>query len=114
MSRTCGTARTCAGAGALGALKGLGSRNLHCLPVILLLALCWLALAHKVPITAHACSLPHTDSHSSCPPLPPRRLALAHKVPIITTIAGAKATSQALRGLKSGVLEQVPLQDYFN
>ncbi|GAB4823138.1 hypothetical protein N2152v2_010184 [Parachlorella kessleri] len=42
-----------------------------------------------------------------------RRLALAHKVPIITTIAGAKATAQALGGLKQGQLEQVPLQDYF-
>jgi carbamoyl-phosphate synthase large subunit len=42
-----------------------------------------------------------------------RRLALAHKVPLVTTIAGAKATVQALRGLKEGGLEQVPLQDYF-
>ena len=43
-----------------------------------------------------------------------RRLALAAKVPLITTVAGAKATVQALRGMKEdGGLEQVPLQDYF-
>ena len=43
-----------------------------------------------------------------------RRLALAAKVPLITTVAGAKATTQALRGMKEdGGLEQVPLQDYF-
>jgi carbamoyl-phosphate synthase large subunit len=42
-----------------------------------------------------------------------RRLALANKVPLITTVAGAKATVQALRGMKEGGLEQVPLQDYF-
>jgi carbamoyl-phosphate synthase large subunit len=34
-------------------------------------------------------------------------------VPIITTIAGAKATVAALGGMRQGVLEQVPLQDYF-
>lgn len=43
-----------------------------------------------------------------------RRLALGAKVPLITTVAGAKATVQALRGMKEGGgLEQVPLQDYF-
>jgi carbamoyl-phosphate synthase large subunit len=42
-----------------------------------------------------------------------RRLALGAKVPLITTVAGAKATVQALRGMKQGGLEQVPLQDYF-
>ena len=42
-----------------------------------------------------------------------RRAALAHKVPIITTIAGAKATVEALRDLQGSTLEQVPLQDYF-
>jgi len=43
-----------------------------------------------------------------------RRLALAAKVPLITTVAGAKATVQALKGMKEGGgLEQVPLQDYF-
>ena len=34
-------------------------------------------------------------------------------MPIITTVSGAKATATALKGLKSGPLEQVPLQDYF-
>jgi carbamoyl-phosphate synthase large subunit len=42
-----------------------------------------------------------------------RRLALGAKVPLITTVAGANATVQALRGMKDGGLEQVPLQDYF-
>jgi carbamoyl-phosphate synthase large subunit len=42
-----------------------------------------------------------------------RRLALGLKIPIITTVAGAKATTQALAGLKEGPLKQVPLQDYF-
>lgn len=42
-----------------------------------------------------------------------RRLALAYKVPIITTVAGAKATTSALAGMQRGPLHQVPLQDYF-
>lgn len=42
-----------------------------------------------------------------------RRLALGAKVPLITTVAGAKATTQALEGLRDGSLEQIPLQDYF-
>lgn len=42
-----------------------------------------------------------------------RRLALAYKVPIITTVAGAKATTSALAGMQKGPLHQVPLQDYF-
>ena len=42
-----------------------------------------------------------------------RRLALAAKVPLITTVAGAKATVQALGGMREGGLEQIPLQDYF-
>lgn len=41
-----------------------------------------------------------------------RRLALAYKVPIVTTVAGAKATVEALRGMKDGPLEMIPLQDY--
>ena len=39
-----------------------------------------------------------------------RRLALALKIPIITTVAGARATTEALKGLKSGPLTQTPLQ----
>lgn len=42
-----------------------------------------------------------------------RRMALAHKVPIITTVAGAKATAEAIRSLKSSSLEMVALQDFF-
>ena len=44
-------------------------------------------------------------------------MTLSHElmlqVPIITTIAGARATAQALKGIKAGPLHQVPLQDYF-
>lgn len=39
-----------------------------------------------------------------------RRLALGLKVPIITTVAGARATALALRGLVTKPLEMVPLQ----
>ena len=39
-----------------------------------------------------------------------RRLALGLKIPIITTVAGARATTEALRGLKAGPLTQTPLQ----
>lgn len=42
-----------------------------------------------------------------------RRTALAHKVPIITTLAAARATVEALKDMSKGELEQVPLQDYF-
>ena len=37
----------------------------------------------------------------------------AAKVPLITTVAGANATTQALRGIREGGLELIPLQDYF-
>ena len=39
-----------------------------------------------------------------------RRTALGLKVPIITTVAGARATALALRGLVSKPLDMVPLQ----
>jgi len=42
-----------------------------------------------------------------------RRLALSMQIPIITTIAGAKATAQALGVVNKGTLKQVPLQDFF-
>jgi carbamoyl-phosphate synthase large subunit len=42
-----------------------------------------------------------------------RRLALALKVPIITTVAGAVATANALKGLRNKPLQHIPLQDYF-
>jgi len=35
------------------------------------------------------------------------------QVPIVTTIAGAKATTQALKAMRAGPLQQVPLQAYF-
>ncbi len=42
-----------------------------------------------------------------------RRSALAYKIPIITTIAGAKATVEAIRSLKSQPVEVKALQDYY-
>jgi len=41
-----------------------------------------------------------------------RRTALEYKLPIITTIAGAKATVEALRALQSEPLDVKPLQEY--
>jgi hypothetical protein len=37
----------------------------------------------------------------------------AYQVPIVTTIAGAKATTLALKAMRAGPLQQVPLQAYF-
>jgi hypothetical protein len=31
----------------------------------------------------------------------------------VTTIAGARATTQALEAMRRGELQQIPLQDYF-
>ncbi|MGB3403910.1 MAG: carbamoyl-phosphate synthase large subunit [Microcoleaceae cyanobacterium] len=42
-----------------------------------------------------------------------RRSALSYKIPIITTIAGAKATVEAIRSLKSQPLEVKAIQDYY-
>ncbi len=41
-----------------------------------------------------------------------RRSALTYKVPIVTTIAGAKATSAAIRALQSDPLDVKAIQDY--
>ncbi|MEB3357048.1 MAG: carbamoyl-phosphate synthase large subunit [Synechococcales bacterium] len=41
-----------------------------------------------------------------------RRTALAYKIPTITTIAGAKATADAIRSLQSQPLDVKALQDY--
>eukprot|EP00898_Chlorokybus_atmophyticus_P005925 jgi/Chlat1/6333/Chrsp44S05892 len=43
-----------------------------------------------------------------------RRLALAYKVPLVTTVAAANATLQAIQGMKAGPIEMTPLQDFFN
>lgn len=42
-----------------------------------------------------------------------RRMALAYKVPIITTVAGALATAEAIKSLKSSSVSMIPLQDFF-
>jgi len=42
-----------------------------------------------------------------------RRTALTHGVPYYTTIAGARASVEAIHALKSGSLEVAALQSYF-
>jgi carbamoyl-phosphate synthase large subunit len=42
-----------------------------------------------------------------------RRMALAYKVPIVTTVAGALATVEAIQSLKQNTIEMLALQDYF-
>ncbi|OWM66266.1 hypothetical protein CDL15_Pgr013483 [Punica granatum] len=42
-----------------------------------------------------------------------RRMALAYKVLIITIIAGAPASVEAIRSLKSSTINIIALQDYF-
>ncbi|KAL6527512.1 hypothetical protein OROGR_016602 [Orobanche gracilis] len=43
-----------------------------------------------------------------------RRMALAYKVPVITTVAGALATAEAIKSLKCNKIEMTALQDYFD
>jgi carbamoyl-phosphate synthase large subunit len=43
-----------------------------------------------------------------------RRMALAYKVPIVTTVAGALATAEAIKSMKSRKIEMIALQDYFD
>ncbi|GAB2294279.1 hypothetical protein Dimus_028492 [Dionaea muscipula] len=42
-----------------------------------------------------------------------RRMALAYKVAIITTVAGALSTADAIKGLKSSTIKMSALQDFF-
>ena len=42
-----------------------------------------------------------------------RRTAVGLKVPLVTTMAGAKATCNAVRVLQEGKLEMIALQDFF-
>lgn len=42
-----------------------------------------------------------------------RRMALAYKIPVITTVAGALATADAIKSLKSNKIKMTALQDYF-
>jgi len=42
-----------------------------------------------------------------------RRTALMHRIPYYTTVAGARAATQAIAALRSGSLEVAPLQSYF-
>ncbi|KAK9950308.1 hypothetical protein M0R45_005805 [Rubus argutus] len=43
-----------------------------------------------------------------------RRTALAYKIPVITTIAGALATAEAIKSLKSSSIKMIALQDFFD
>ncbi|CAA2978626.1 carbamoyl-phosphate synthase large chain, chloroplastic-like [Olea europaea subsp. europaea] len=43
-----------------------------------------------------------------------RRMALAYKIPIITTVAGALATAEAIKSMKSKEIEMSALQNYFS
>ncbi|OVA14286.1 Carbamoyl-phosphate synthetase large subunit-like [Macleaya cordata] len=43
-----------------------------------------------------------------------RRMALAYKVPIITTVAGAKASVEAIKSMKHNKVKMIALQDFFD
>ncbi|KAJ6803073.1 carbamoyl-phosphate synthase large chain, chloroplastic [Iris pallida] len=43
-----------------------------------------------------------------------RRMALAYKIPIITTVAGALASVEAIKSLKHSSIKMLALQDYFH
>ncbi|KAH0664400.1 hypothetical protein KY284_029331 [Solanum tuberosum] len=43
-----------------------------------------------------------------------RRMALAYKIPVITTVAGALATADAIKSLKCNKIKMTALQDYFD
>lgn len=43
-----------------------------------------------------------------------RRMAIAYKVPIITTVAGAFASAEAIKSLKQTTVNMIPLQDFFD
>ena len=42
-----------------------------------------------------------------------RRAAIEYSIPVVTTARGAKATAQAIRVLKSGILDVKSLQEYY-
>lgn len=43
-----------------------------------------------------------------------RRMALAYKVPVITTVAGALASVEAIKSMKNSTVEMIALQDFFS
>ncbi|KAI3925776.1 hypothetical protein MKX01_003335 [Papaver californicum] len=43
-----------------------------------------------------------------------RRMALSYKVPIITTVAGAKASAEAIKSMKHSNVKMIALQDFFD
>ncbi|CAI0548575.1 unnamed protein product [Linum tenue] len=63
---------------------------------------------HLVVITSSGDALDQIDGRQL------RRMALAYKVPIITTVAGALATADAIKSLASRPFDVMPLQDFFD
>lgn len=63
---------------------------------------------HLMVITSSGDALDQIDGRQL------RRMALAYKVPIITTVAGALATAEAIKSLKSSTIKIIALQDFFN
>lgn len=62
---------------------------------------------HLMVITSSGDALDQKDGRQL------RRMALAYKVPIITTVAGALVTAEAIGSLKSSPIQMYALQDFF-
>ncbi|RVX22848.1 Carbamoyl-phosphate synthase large chain, chloroplastic [Vitis vinifera] len=54
------------------------------------------------------------DTHDQIDGRQLRRMALAYKVPIITTVAGASASVEAIKSLKCSAIKMIALQDFFD
>ncbi|PRQ19618.1 putative carbamoyl-phosphate synthase (glutamine-hydrolyzing) [Rosa chinensis] len=54
------------------------------------------------------------DAHDQIDGRQLRRMALAYKIPVITTVAGALATAEAIKSLKSSSIKMIALQDFFD
>ncbi|KAM5574232.1 carbamoyl-phosphate synthase large chain, chloroplastic [Rosa sericea] len=54
------------------------------------------------------------DAHDQIDGRQLRRMALAYKIPVITTVAGALATAEAIESLKSSSIKMIALQDFFD
>lgn len=54
------------------------------------------------------------DTHDQIDGRQLRRMALAYKVPIITTVAGASASVEAIKSLKCCAIKMIALQDFFD
>lgn len=70
-------------------------------------------LLHHTPPPSGLAPAPAAARRPRVRPLSRPPTHSAPQIPIVTTIAGAKATSMALAAMAKGTLEQVPLQEYF-